>query len=97
MPYYNRQPRVISFPLGRIVMTANAVEKLSLDAVATGILRHSRGDWGDVGEEDRCRNDSALLKGLELHSAYHDRRGTAFWVITEATRSLTTVLLPADY
>jgi hypothetical protein len=56
-----------------------------------------RGDWGDVSEEDWRMNDSSLLNGLQLHSAYHDRRGAAFWVITESDRSLTTVLLPADY
>lgn len=97
MPHYNRPPRELSFPLGRIVMTTNAVEKLSLDAIATGLLRHTRGDWGDVSEEDRRLNDSSLIHGLQLHSAYRDRRGTAFWVITESDRSLTTVLLPADY
>ena len=97
MPYYNRPPRELSFPLGRIVMTANAVEKLSLNAIATGLLRHTRGDWGDVSEEDRRLNDSSLLHGLQLHSAYRDRRGTVFWVITESDRSSTTVLMPADY
>ncbi len=97
MPYYNRPPRELSFPLGRLVMTANAVEKLSLNAIATGLLRHSRGDWGDVKDDDRRMNDLSLLNGLQLHSSYRDRRGTAFWVITEADRSTTTVLLPADY
>jgi hypothetical protein len=97
MPHYNRPPRELSFPLGRIVMTANAVEKLSLDAIATALLRHTRGDWGDVSDEDRRLNDSSLLHGLQLHSAYRDRRGASFWVITEGDRSLTTVLLPADY
>ena len=87
----------VSFPMGRIVMTANAVRTLPLSDVATGLLRHARGDWGDVGEAGRRENESALSQGSSLHSAYHNRRGVAFWVMTEATRSLTTVLLPDDY
>lgn len=84
------------FPLGRLVITANAAARLTGDEVADGIARHARGDWGDLTPADAAENDLALLEGLRLLSAYGrgDRR---FWIITEADRSATTVLLPDDY
>ncbi len=84
------------FPLGRLVITANAAARLTADEVADGIARHARGDWGDLAPEDAAENDLALREGRRLLSAYGrgDRR---FWIITEADRSVTTVLLPDDY
>lgn len=55
------------------------------------------GDWGDLCEEDRQANEDALNRDLRLLSSYSDRNGTKFWIITEADRSLTTILLPEDY
>lgn len=55
------------------------------------------GDWGDLCEEDRQANEDALNRDLRLLSAYSDRNGAKFWIITEADRSLTTILLPEDY
>lgn len=83
------------FPLGRVVITA-AAARLTSEEVAAGIARHARGDWGDVGPEDAAANERSLREGLRLISAYGrgDRR---FRVITEADRSVTTVLLPDDY
>ena len=59
--------------------------------------RHVGGDWGCVGEEDRRLNDEALLHGDRILSAYRTDRGVKLWVITEADRSSTTVLLPEEY
>ncbi len=84
------------FPLGRLVITATAAARLTGDEVADAIVRHARGDWGDLSRADAAENDLALRDGSRLLSAYGrgDRR---FWIITEADRSITTVLLPDDY
>jgi hypothetical protein len=63
----------------------------------TVITRNAQGDWGDLGEADRRANEIALTEGLRLLFAYDDRRKARFWIITEADRSATTVLLPDDY
>lgn len=85
------------FPLGRLLMTSNAANELNMDDVAAGLKRHAVGDWGDLCAEDKAANDMAILDGSRILSAYHDRADTVFWAITEADRSCTTVLLPADY
>jgi hypothetical protein len=85
------------FSLGRIVMAESASQTLLLHDIATALLRHTRGDWGDVCAEDREANESALWDGLRLFSVYHDRKGVKFWIMTEADRNTTTVLLPNDY
>ena len=70
---------------------------LSETEVLTALRRHLAADWGEVDEHDRRENDFSLEKGFRLLSVYHAADGTAFWVITEADRSHTTVLLPAEY
>lgn len=86
-----------TFPLGKTVVTSNALACLNLSDVNHAVIRHSRGDWGDVGPEDKAENELSLKEGFRLLSAYSDRNGNKFWVITEADRSVTTVLLPEDY
>lgn len=86
-----------SFSLGRTVITANALEQLHREDVATSLARHARQDWGDLDPEDRQENELSLKEGFRLLSAYCDRNGIKFWIITEADRSVTTVLLPEDY
>ena len=85
------------FPLGMTIATANALLKLSADDILRGFERHQAGDWGDVSEEDRKRNDEALQNGERLLSVYHTSEKVKFWIITEADRSATGVLLPEDY
>jgi hypothetical protein len=84
------------FPLGQLVTTRNAAGRLPPEEIADGITRHARGDWGDISAADAVENEAALREGLRLLSAYGrgDRR---FWIITEADRSTTTVLMPDDY
>jgi hypothetical protein len=65
--------------------------------VKDALLRHGWRDWGDVCAEDWTANDQALAGGSRVLSAYHDRAGVKFWIITEADRRATTILLPADY
>jgi hypothetical protein len=85
------------FPLGQVVMTTNAMRTLREDDVGTALANHAYGDWGDVCPEDREANERALAYGGRLFSVYHDGSGVKFWIITEADRSATTVLLPNDY
>ena len=86
-----------SFSLGRVVITPNAAERLDPDDVALSLQRHAARDWGLCCPQDAQANDDALRDGCRLLSAYRDRHGVKFWIITEADRSVTTILLPEDY
>ena len=88
---------VAVFRLGRIVATPNALQSITQDDILRGIQRHQAGDWGNLTDDDRAANDRALLAGTRILSAYSASNGTRFWIITEADRSVTTVLLPEDY
>ena len=85
-------------PLGRVVATPRALETI-LDAGGDPfayIARHASGDWGDLCAHDRRENGLALSHGRRVLSSYavgNDR----IWVITEANRSVTTILLPEEY
>jgi hypothetical protein len=87
------------FPLGQTVATSGALEALSQAGQSPSIFldRHARGDWGEVCGEDAEANDNALLDGERLLSVYRTSLGVRLWVITEADRSVTTVLLPEEY
>ena len=85
------------FRLGRILTTTNALARLNNDDILLAIQRHQAGDWGDVGPSDREANDRALQEGTRLLSIYYSSQGLKFWIITEADRSATTVLMPEDY
>ena len=87
----------VSFPLGQVIITTAARNKLTPVEVTSSLVRHAAGDWGDVDEEDRLENKLALRWGLRLFSVYRSQRGIKFWIITEADRSATTVLLPQEY
>jgi hypothetical protein len=88
---------VAIFRLGRIVSTPNALQSLTREDILKGIQRHQAGDWGDLEAGDWESNDRALTQGGRIVSAYNAQSGTRFWIITEADRSITTVLLPEDY
>jgi hypothetical protein len=88
---------IAKFRLGHIVATPNALTKLAQDDILHCIQRHQAGDWGDVPEEDREENELSLQQGFRLLSAYRSAHGVIFWIITEADRSSTTVLMPEDY
>ena len=88
---------VAVFRLGRIVATPNALQSITQDDILLGIQRHQAGDWGNLTEDDRAANDRALVEGTRILSAYNASNVTRFWIITEADRSATTVLLPEDY
>ena len=93
----NEHPLTQSFSLGQTVITPAALARLHPGDVYTSLQRHARRDWGDVCAADREENELSLREGFRLLSVYRDRNGTKFWIITEADRSATTVLLPEDY
>ena len=60
--------------------------------------RHVTGDWGELSEEDRRENELSVKEGFRILSAYKlPRTGVKLWIITEADRSATTLLLPDEY
>jgi hypothetical protein len=90
---------VARFSLGQLVATPGALEALrrSGQSPAEFLARHARCDWGDVCAEDKRLNDEALVDGSRLLSAYRTAKGEKLWVITEADRSSTCLLLPDEY
>lgn len=86
-----------TFPLGRIVITATAQASLTFKDVLIALGRHASCDWGDLADDDIAENNKAVVDGHRILSSYADRKGTKFWIITEADRSTTTTLLPSDY
>lgn len=87
------------FPLGQVVATPGALNALA-EAGQTPlefIARHAVGDWGELDAEDRAENERSLKDDCRLLSAYTLRDGTRLWIITEADRSATTILLPEEY
>ncbi len=85
------------FSLGEVVATTNATNCLSMEEIQAALRRHVQGDWGLIPPEDRDENELSLKEGFRLLSAYDSGDGTRFWIITEADRSVTTVLMPDDY
>lgn len=100
----NGQPPTTLFPLGKLLITPGAME--ALDGLAEGqeyalalVARHVTGDWSEMCAEDQESNRQALEIGARIFSAYYlpDDEKTKLWIITEADRSATTVLLPGEY
>ena len=67
------------------------------ETAAEFLHRHVVGDWGDLDGDDRAENELSVQEGFRILSAYHLRDGTKIWIITEADRSSTTILLPEEY
>jgi hypothetical protein len=85
------------FQLGKIYVTPGASDAISDEERIDALRRHVRGDWGEVCDEDKAENDFAIDKYLRVLSAYTTTSGVRFWIITEADRSVTTILLPDEY
>ena len=85
-------------PLGRIVATPGALQLFRQTAgnPFDYLSRHAPGDWGDLCAFDRRQNEIALRDGCRVFSAYETTAGRV-WIITEADRSVTTLLLPEEY
>ncbi len=85
-------------PLGRVVATPGALELLgkSGEHPFDYLARHATGDWGELCAFDRRQNEIALREGYRVLSCY-PVGSECVWVITEADRSVTTILLPEEY
>ena len=90
-------PQARLFATGEIVATPNVLCTVPGDEIDAALLRHMRGDWGELDPPDAAANKAALGNGARLASRYRSASGIVFWIITEADRSSTTVLLPEDY
>ena len=87
------------FEMGQLVATPSALK--AIEEAGTSffeyIRRHLNGDWGDICKEDAKENEFSLKNDLRLMSIYTLSNGVKIWIITEADRSTTTILLPEDY
>ncbi len=89
----------IGFELGNIYITPGAIDALvEANQHAQEFLeRHGRGDWGELDEHDRQENELSISEGFRILSAYRTAKAVRLWIITEADRSSTTILLPEEY
>ena len=87
------------FPLGRIVATPGSLRALECanQSAALFLARHAAGDWGELDAEDSRENEYSLAHGFRLLSSYTTALEDKLWIITEADRSSTTLLLPDEY
>ncbi|CAN5544741.1 hypothetical protein BH11ARM2_BH11ARM2_38460 [soil metagenome] len=87
------------FDLGHVRGTPGAVVALIDNGVDASelVMRHAFGFWGDLEPEDRLENERALENGGRIFSAYTLPDLARVWIITEADRSATTLLLPGEY
>ena len=87
------------FSLGKVVATPGALEALA--ATGQGVIqflrRHVTGDGGELSEEEKQRNELSVKQGVRILCAYTTSTGVKLWVILEADRSVTTILLPDEY
>ena len=92
-------PAMIWFPLGQVVATPGALDLL--DRTATNsldlLIRHQHGDWGSVSLEDAEANLQAIATECRILSSYYLNAAERLWIITDADRSVTTLLLPDEY
>lgn len=89
------------FPMGSLYITAgvHTWSEYTIDnafLLAELLARHATGDWGDIAEGDKGINEQAIKDGSRIMSVYK-LEDTTLWIITEADRSTTTVLLPSEY
>ncbi|MGB9178895.1 MAG: hypothetical protein WCB68_06555 [Pyrinomonadaceae bacterium] len=98
-PSTNTTTATTRFPLGRMFMTPSAIEALAEaeQSPQEFIRRHARLEQGELSDDDHKENLFSVDKDLRIFSAYKTAKGVKLWVITEADRSATTILLPSDY
>src|SRR2546430_13887458 len=95
----HQRSSVMRFALGQTFITPGAEEALQI-AAQTAIeflRRHMSCHWGELSDDDLRENELSLKKGFRLLSNYQTGKGQQLWIITEADRSATTVLLPSEY
>jgi hypothetical protein len=82
---------------GRVLVTANAAERLSQDDVRNALCRHLQADQGDLARTGQAAKEPDRLRGCRLLSAHRSAEGLRFWIITEADLATTTILLSEDF
>lgn len=95
-----RRPNIgARFALGETFITPGAQEALDIagQTAIQFLRRHMSCDWGEVSEDDAQENELSLREGFRLLSAYRTVKGLKIWIITEADRNATTILLPSEY
>lgn len=90
-----------TFPIGEIYLTRGVNDKIAEDVVFAAFVlkslqRHCTRDWGDLTPDDKQANDRALVAGTRILSAYIIGQ-YKIWIITEADKSVTTILFPEEY
>ena len=95
----NSRPTITLFSAGRIVATPGALALLenAQKSPSEFLSRHLHGDWGELCQEDKTENELSLKHGFRLLSSYPVTETDTLWIITEADRSVTTLLLPSEY
>ena len=90
---------MIRFPLGRVVATPGALSALEKAEQAPDVFldRHVNGDWGEVPDADKQENERSVEQGFRILSAYTTSAGDKLWILTEADRSATILMLPEEY
>jgi hypothetical protein len=89
----------VLFPLGKVYLTIGAQDALEESSQLPNefLARHQKGDWGLICEDDKRENELSLLEGFRILSSYQTLQGERLWLITEADRLSTTLLLPSEY
>jgi hypothetical protein len=85
------------FEIGKLVATPGALATLTPEESLTLLSRHVSEDWGDVPPDDAAENEFSVEHGFRVVSSYRTSSGTRVWVITEADRSSTCILLPEEF
>lgn len=85
------------FATGRLCATRGLIAAVPVTEQLAALRRHLQGDWGEVSPDDWQANEESLVNGARLLSVYFASNGEKFWIITEADRSSTTMLLPSEY
>jgi hypothetical protein len=95
----NRQPSITRFALGQTYVTPGAEEALMIagQTAIEFLRRHMCADWFELSDEDARENELSLREGFRVLSTYRTAKGQKLWIITEADRSSTTILLPSEY
>ncbi|MGV3772115.1 MAG: hypothetical protein ACO1QB_04380 [Verrucomicrobiales bacterium] len=93
---------VPKFPLGVLRITTKAAQSLDSIDIVKALHRHLQGDWGTLDDEDHQANDAAIKHQARILSSYEAEHPgsmlkTQFWILTEADRRYTTILLPEEY
>lgn len=94
-----RSQTITRFALGQTFITPGAEDALQIagQTAIEFLRRHMSCDWGELSEDDVLENELSLQEGFRLLSAYRTGQGLKLWIITEADRSATTLLLPSEY